>query len=167
MAVQQKASPTALSNTTNPHGLLVTNCRYDYDDIIEILKDKKYKTLILQFVANTIEQRPVFTVLSYASDGTSYLKQELKPISGTMDITKDKVAIMGNNILLLDKLRKEATDPKTKDFYKFDYVKFCPRIQDVYSGHIIYDVDLVPAPLTTSRSVPTDPCPPACPVSFG
>src|SRR5689334_19958606 len=106
MEAPNKVAATYQGN--KPHGLIVANCRYDYDDIIKILKDKKYKTLILQFMAFNIDHQPLFSLLSYASDGSDYVKQELKPITGVMDVSQDKMAIMGNNVLVLDKLRDQA-----------------------------------------------------------
>ncbi|HWJ91240.1 MAG TPA: hypothetical protein VNR87_08995 [Flavisolibacter sp.] len=144
----------------------VVNCKYDYADIIEIVKDKDYKYLILQFHALKINTgHPLFTAIAYPKKkGNDYGKQyQLKAVDGEMKIDDDTSAILGNNILDLDKLRDLLKDP-SGGYIKFDFLKFSPRIQYKYSGHIIYDAEPVSSLSGTGISLPCDPCPPACPV---
>src|SRR5438270_9239728 len=162
MAVPVKASAPSFDDTDKAHGLTVTSCRYDYDDIIEILRNKNYKTLILQFITNTANLHPVFNLLSYAGTAGSYKRHELTPIDEHTIVSKDNFAIMGNNVLVLDKLREMAYDSANQDYYKFKYVRFTPKIQYTYSGHIVFDVELDPSVSGVSFQT-TNPCPPSCP----
>jgi hypothetical protein len=147
-------------------GIKVLNCRYEYKDIIKILEEKEYKYLVLQFHVLGIDTgHPHFTAVAYPKKkGNEFGKQyELKAAEGEMKIGDDTSAIMGNNILNLDKLREILKDDDDS-YIKFEYLKFSPRIQYKYSGHIIYDAVAIDSSQAIRSPLPSNPCPPACPV---
>jgi hypothetical protein len=161
-----KGNFTKAYSDSKETGIKVLNCSYDYKDILQILEDKSYKYLVLQFRAlNINSSHPDFSAIAYPKKkGNNYGKQyELKPVEGAMKIGDDTSAIMGNNILDLDKLRDILRDGDC--YKKFDYLQFSPKIQYKYSGHIVYDAQAVDSLQGIGQVLRCDPCPPACPVA--
>jgi hypothetical protein len=156
----------ASSDKIEKPGFKVVKCKYIHAALIKILTNEKYKYLVLQFHALNIDgEVPHFSAIAYARQKTDHYgdKYELEPISGEMEIGKYTSAIMGNTILRLDELRK-VLDDNHGGYKEFTHVQFTPRIQDIYSGHIVYDAEAMNALQSISQPLPCNPCPPACPV---
>jgi hypothetical protein len=155
----------ASSDKLEKPGFKVVKCKFVHDALIPILENKDYKYLVLQFHALNIDSGvPHFSAIAYPKKkGNDYGKKYvLEPIDGEMDIEKYTSAIMGNTVLKLDALRK-VLDDGHGGYKKFTQVEFSPTIQDVYSGHIVYDAEAISASQAFAP-IHCDPCPPACPV---